>query len=298
MAEESITIGKDAIYSIVIVLLAGLLVVSIFTQGFGIVKAECPDGVNATECPETPQADTNSGENNTETSEPELPQLTVEFGSYPPLGDESAPVAMVEFTEFQCPYCARHYSQTEAQLKINYIDSGKLKLYFRDYPLPPQYHPQAGIAAIAGRCANDQGKFWEMHDKLFDTRELWSGNSEADSLFKEYAIELGLDNETFSSCYDNQSHAEEIVADLEAGQSYGVGGTPASFLIIPKSKVDAQSFESACDSLNEEYKYQDSYTGEWVYPFVLHEDANDYTILVSGAYPYTVFDAFLSEVNY
>ena len=292
--ESSITIGKDALYGIAILVLAGLVVLSVFTQGFGIVKADCPVPTNVTECPDTTQPANDSENDTTDTSEPQLVQLTVESGDYPALGDENAPVTMVEFSEFQCPYCERHYSQTELQLKTAYIDNGKLKFYFRDYPLPPQYHPQAGFAAIAARCANEQGKFWEMHHKLFDTRDSWSGNAEADSLFKGYAAELGLDNETFNSCYDNQSYVEEISADLEEGRSYAyiLGqqglGTPSNFLIIPKSKISEQDLRDIVSSINEEY-------GEGVR---LLEDDNDYTVFIPGAYPYSLFDAVLSAVNY
>lgn len=281
--EDSITLGKDALYGTVMVLLAGLLVVSMFTQGFGIMATECPVPEDTPECPDTVQQ-ANDSEN---TTEPALPELTVEFGDYPPLGDENAPVAMVEFSEFQCPFCQKLYLQAESQLKSNYIDAGKLKLYFRDYPLPPEYHPQAGIAAIAARCANDEGKFWEMHHKLFDTRDSWSGSSDADSLFKGYAEELGLDNETFNSCYDNQLHVGEIAADLSAGQSYGVGGTPSSFLIIPKDKISEEDIKAVVLSLNEEYG-----------GLGLAENDNEYTVFIPGAYPYEAFDAVLSAVDY
>ncbi len=284
--EGSFTIGKDTMYGSIIVVLAGLLVLSVFTQGFGVVKADCPT-INSTDCPEVSQENDTSVGTDTGTDEVELPELKVEFGSYPPLGDENAPVAMVEFSEFQCPYCARLYSETETKLKTNYMDNGKLKLYFRDFPLPPEYHPQAGATAIAARCADEQGKFWEMHHKLFDTRDSWSGNSEADLLFKQYAIELGMDNETFSSCYDNQSHTDEIVADLNAGYAAGVGGTPSSFLIIPKSRISGEDVTAVVASLNDEYGN-----------LGLFEDENDYLVFIPGAYPYDVFDAVLSAVNY
>jgi protein-disulfide isomerase len=280
--EDSITLGKDALYGILIVILAGLLVVSVFTQGFGIMKTQCPSTVP------TVINTTNTTQQANVTKNTSLSTLTVDFGSYPARGNTSAPVAMVEFSEFQCPYCERLYTQTESLLKTNYIDKGKLKLYYRDYPLPPQYHPQAGLAAIAGRCANDQSKFWEMHDKLFDTRSNWSGNNNASDMFKGYAIGLGLNNSTFSNCLDNQSHISEISADLSAGQNYGVTGTPNSFIIIPKSKISEDDARDVVKSVNDQY-------GE---ALVLYENNNEYTILIPGAFPYSVFDAILSEVDY
>lgn len=287
MGEESITIGKNAICGIIIVLLAGLLVVSIFTQGFGIVKADCPDVVNVTDCPDT----TPPVEDNT-TEQPALPQITVEFGSYPPLGDENAPVALVQFSDYQCPYCARLYSQGEAQLKTSYVAEGKLKLYFRDYPL--YFHQWAGYAAVAATCADEQGKFWEMHGKLFESQGEWSASDvNASMLFKGYAVELGMDNETFNTCYDNQTHVEKIIADMTEGQSYAyvLGkeglGTPSNFLIIPKSKVNGDDLKAVVASINDEGG-----------TLVLLENENEYTVLVPGAYSYNVFDAVLSTVDY
>lgn len=287
MGEESITIGKNMICGIIIVLLAGLLVVSVFTQGFGVVKADCPDVVNVTDCPDTtPPVDDNV------TDQPALPQITVEFGSYPPLGDENAPVTMVEFSEFQCPYCAKLYLQAETKLKTTYIDTGKMKLYFRDYPL--YFHQWAGYAAVATRCADEQGKFWEMHHKLFETQGVWSAaDVNASLLFKDYAVELGMDNETFNTCYDNQTYVEDIIADMTVGQSYAyvLGqeglGTPSNFLIIPKSKVNGDDLKAVVASINDEGG-----------TLVLLENENDYTVLVPGAYPYEVFDAVLSTVDY
>lgn len=280
--EETVTFGKDTLYGILIVMLAGLLVVSVFTQGFGVVKADSPV-VNLT-CPNT---QTNSTQTNTTATKPALPSLTVGVGSYPALGSTSAPVTLVQFSEFQCPYCARLYQQTEVKLKTNYMDTGKLKMYFRDYPLPPQYHPQAAYAAVAARCADDQDKFWEMHHKLFNTQSDWSGNANASELFKGYAIALGMDNATFSGCYDNQSHLMEISIDLQDGQELGVGGTPSNFIIIPKTKISDDDMRSAVEDVNSQYGGVE-----------LYEDGTDYTILIPGAYPYEVFDAILSAVDY
>jgi len=279
--EDTVTLGKDMLYGILVVLLAGLLVVSVFTQGFGVVKAECPT-VNLT-CPTT-----NDTLKNDTPAKTALPSITVGTGSYPALGSASAPVIMVEFSEFQCPYCARLYQQTETKLKTNYMDTGKLKMYFRDYPLPPQYHPQAALAAVAARCANDQNEFWDMHHKLFDTQQSWSGNANASDLFKGYAIELGMDNATFSGCLDNQSHLMEISTDLTDGQNLGVGGTPNSFIIVPKSKISEDDAKDVVDEINTQY-------GGGI---TLYEDSSDYTFLVPGAYPYEVFDMILSEVDY
>ena len=90
----------------------------------------------------------------------------------PVLGDANAKVTVIEFTDFQCPFCGRHFEQTFGQIKENYVDSGKVKYVLRDFPL--SFHPHAEEAAEAAECANDQGKFWEMHDELFSNQAEWS----------------------------------------------------------------------------------------------------------------------------
>ena len=96
-------------------------------------------------------------------------RVTVANGDLPVLGNQSAKVTMVEFSDYQCPFCGRHFSQAEPQLKKDYIDSGKVKFYYRDFPLS-QIHPGAQKAAEAARCAGDQNKYWEYHDLVFQNQ--------------------------------------------------------------------------------------------------------------------------------
>jgi len=294
-ALNSVTLSKDTLYGGTIVVLVALLVVSVFTQGFGVIKTECTAQDGSTTCDAAGNNNGNAAADNSAQAAsdqgnalPTLQEITLDFGSYPARGDANAVVSIVEFSEFQCPYCERLYTQTEKLLESNYIDTGKVKFYFRDYPLPPQYHPQAGPAAIAARCANDQDKFWEMHDQLFDSRDEWSGSSDTDSLFKGYATTLGISSAEFDACYDAQEHSSEISADLAAGQLYGVGGTPNSFIIIPKNKVDETTLRSLVDSINSQYGGS----------LELYQNDNEYTVLIPGAYPYQVFQAILDEVDY
>ncbi|OGE43236.1 hypothetical protein A3B45_00745 [Candidatus Daviesbacteria bacterium RIFCSPLOWO2_01_FULL_39_12] len=94
---------------------------------------------------------------------------TVAVGDLPPLGSKSAKVTMIEFSDYQCPFCGRHFTQAEPQLKKEYIDTGKVVFYYRDFPLS-QIHPGAQKAAEAARCAGDQNKYWEYHDLLFQNQ--------------------------------------------------------------------------------------------------------------------------------
>lgn len=93
----------------------------------------------------------------------------VGVGDLPPLGSLSAPVTLIEFSDYECPFCSRFYNDAEAQIKKEYIDSGKVKLYYRDFPLK-QIHLGAQKAAEAARCAGDQGKYWEYHNLLFENQ--------------------------------------------------------------------------------------------------------------------------------
>jgi protein-disulfide isomerase len=144
------------------------------------------------------------------------------------IGDPAAPITIVEFTDFQCPFCGRHFNQTYPQIVEKYVKVGTVFYVFKDFPLN-SIHPQAAKAAEAARCAGDQGAYLELHDLLFARQAQWSGR-EPDELFIGYAKELGLDGELFAGCLDSGQHAAAIEADLQDGLALGVNGTPAFFI--------------------------------------------------------------------
>lgn len=149
----------------------------------------------------------------------------------PALGEEDAPVVIIEFSDFQCPFCKRFAEQTFPQLKRDYIDTGKVRFVFRDFPIL-RIHPNAGLAALAAECADEQGSFWEMHDLLFARQAEWAGSAQEQvrSLFEAYGRELGLEEEAFAQCLATERYGEEILKDLREGVEAGVGGTPAFFI--------------------------------------------------------------------
>ena len=149
----------------------------------------------------------------------------------PVLGSVDAPVTMIEFSDFQCPFCARFYSETLPLIKANFIDTGLVKMVYRDFPLQ-SIHPNAIPAAVASECADEQGTYWEYHDILFETVSVWGPMeiSGAVEQFKVYAADLGLDTETFSECVDTGKYVTEVTDDYADGVAYGVTGTPAFFL--------------------------------------------------------------------
>jgi len=153
-------------------------------------------------------------------------------------GSDSAEVTLVEFTDYQCPFCKRHFDETAGQLMSEYIDTGKVKHVARDLPL--SFHANAHLAAEAARCAGDQDKYFEYHDQLFETQVAWS-EGEASGLFKGYAGQLGLNQADFDSCLDNGKYVEAVDADLALAAKVGASGTP-SFFINGASIVGAQPF--------------------------------------------------------
>jgi len=138
----------------------------------------------------------------------------------PAKGPASAPVTIVEFSDFQCPFCSR-LTPTLAEVEKKYGD--KIRLVFRQYPLP--FHQNAQKAAEASLCAADQGKFWELHDAMFGNQ----GELGVDQL-KAKAASLGLNADKFNKCLDSGEKNEAIQADIKAGSAAGVSGTPAMFI--------------------------------------------------------------------
>lgn len=145
------------------------------------------------------------------------------------IGDADAPVVIVEFTDFQCPFCSRHFLQTFPQIKAEYVDTGKVRYVFMDFPLS-NIHPQAQLASEAARCAGDQTAYAEMHDLLFSRQDAWNGRDDAATIFSGFAAELGLDTAAFDACLKAGTHREAVLADLEYGASLGIDGTPAFFV--------------------------------------------------------------------
>jgi protein-disulfide isomerase len=150
----------------------------------------------------------------------EAPRVTVAEADTPALGPKAAPVTIIEFSDFECPYCAQA-APILKQVREAYGD--KVRFVYRDYPL--SIHAHAGKAAEAGACAREQGKFWEMHDKLFADQ----GHLTVPDL-KNDAKVLGLDTEAFDACLDSSRYEPTWKAQAQDGEKYGVTGTPFFFV--------------------------------------------------------------------
>lgn len=171
---------------------------------------------------------------------PDLPRIQVEAKG-PARGPAAAPVTIVEFSDFQCPYCGREVPVIDRLMKEY---DGKVRLVFRHFPL--DFHPFAEKAAEAAVCAADQGKFWELHDKMFSNQQKLA----VDDL-KGYAKSVGVDAIKFDKCLDSGEKGDQVRADQKAGTEAGVNGTPA-FFINGRQLNGAQPFETFKRVIDEE----------------------------------------------
>ncbi|MGY0614485.1 thioredoxin domain-containing protein [Vibrio sp. FJH11] len=188
---------------------------------------------------------------------PNQPNFT-DDGNLPMLGSKEAKIAIIEFSDFQCPYCKRFTDDAFKQIKENFIDTGKVQYVARDFPL--NFHPQAMPAAIAATCSLKQDSYWPMRDMLFNNvKQL------GDEFYQKAATDLSLNMDAFSNCLKDPAVADKIKEDMALGQSLGVRGTPSFLigrvengeLIEPQIVVGAQrypAFESVLNELGKEKK--------------------------------------------
>ncbi len=166
------------------------------------------------------------------------------------LGDEDAEITIVEYSDFECPFCSR-FHPTLQQMVEDY--DGKVRWVYRDFPL--SFHPESENAAEAAECAGEQGKFWEYGDALVENQ-----SSLGDDLYKKLATDLGLNASQFDTCRSSDKYLEEISTDAAEGAAAGVTGTPGSFIfktdakgtdtaIVIKGAQSASAVKAAIDSL-------------------------------------------------
>ena len=186
----------------------------------------------------------------TESSELGLQRIDIPIESNDPvLGAEDAPITIIEFADFQCPYCERHFLQTYPQLVENYGES--IRFVYKDFPLTG-IHPQALPAALAAQCALEQDKFWEYHDLLF------SGRMDlGEEAYMAYADELGLDTTAFTSCYQEARYNDVVRADYNLGVENGVNATP-TFFVNGIRLIGAQPYSVFADLIESELSGQNN----------------------------------------
>jgi len=171
----------------------------------------------------------------------------------PILGDPNAPVTLIEFGDYQCHFCNVHFHNTEHRLLENFIKTGKVKMIFKDFTI---IGPDSVNAAHGTHCANDQGKFWEYHDILYNN---WTGENNgwasSDNLLR-FAQEIELDIDQWSDCMIDERYSQIISNSSKDARELGITGTPAFFVIGPDNKITrisgAQPYESFQKIFNSE----------------------------------------------
>jgi protein-disulfide isomerase len=146
------------------------------------------------------------------------------------IGEENAPVRVLVFSDFQCGACGVWAGQLEPNLKSEFVETGKVRYTYYDYPLV-SIHANAFLAARSGRCAEDQGKFWEYHDRVFANQNVWAfSQSPPVDQFTQYATEAGLDVNAFTGCLRSDRHADVVTANVLLAEQLGVNSTPTVFI--------------------------------------------------------------------
>lgn len=145
------------------------------------------------------------------------------------IGRADAPVVIYEFADFQCPACGDFARYVSPLIKERFVEPGTVRYVYYDFPLT-QIHQHAFLAARAGRCANEQERFWEFHDWVYGRQSEWSFVDDAADLFVDYAGEAGLDQDAFETCLRSDRYAQEVTQSLRFGESLGVSGTPTIFV--------------------------------------------------------------------
>jgi protein-disulfide isomerase len=165
------------------------------------------------------------------------------------LGSDSARIEVTEYSDFECPFCAAFASVQMPVIREQLIATGKVRWRYRDYPLP--VHQYSRYAALAAQCAGEQGKFWEMHDQLFNNHQWAQTGKNPQSLFRDLAKAVGVDLDKYDACMAGQRYAGRIEASAQEGAALGVGGTPTFFVNGRRfdGRATSDAFKSLADSL-------------------------------------------------
>lgn len=159
-------------------------------------------------------------------------------------GDSDAPVKVIEYGDFQCPSCAAYATQMERQIDRAYVETGKVQFIYHDFPLPQ--HPHAITVASAARAAGEQGKYWAMHDLLFERQRQWSNRSDILPLLRGYADAIGLDRAVFDKAMEGEKYTTALEAARGAAGQRGVQATPT--FDVNGTLVSAAELEGAIEA--------------------------------------------------
>ena len=241
-----ISIKKSTFRGLIISLVAVSLVAAFFAGSYTVLKSEETSKIELNDAIKKLESKIS---NNQPSGLQDVKPVKVSIDDDPIIGSADAPITIVEFSDFQCPFCSRFQIQTLPLILEEYVNTGKVKFVYRDFPIQSS-HPNAMPAAAASECAHEQNKYWEYHNALFERQQIWNNLELSDSIdtFKKIATELGLNGDQFNSCLDSGKYIEEINKDLVDGTNYGVTGTPGFFIGNEKNGfvklTGAQPFEA------------------------------------------------------
>lgn len=219
-----------------------LLLVAVFLLGSLTTRLSLQ---NQGETAKTTQTATSPNQPNQPTASA---KVDVDTGHLPVLGNKNAKVTVIEFGDFQCPFCEKWFTDVEANLIKDYVNTGKVKFAFRHFAF---LGDESTWAAEASECANEQGKFWEYHDYLYKNQGPEQSGTFAKDKLKGFAQALSLDTAKFNSCLDSGKYAKNVTDDLAAGQKAGVNGTPTTF-VNGQTVVGAQPYSAFKAILDQE----------------------------------------------
>jgi protein-disulfide isomerase len=235
--EETVTFKLSHFYSVLVVLAfaVGILVGYVAwgrdvpaVVAAPVVAAKQPSG-QVVEAPVTQEA--------------QITRYDIPTEGYPSQGPDDAKIVIVEFSDFQCPYCRRFHEQTYQSLLDAY--PGQIRFVYRNLPLPPTMHPDAMSAAVASLCANDQSAYWDYHEKLFSSDTL------GEETYIQYATDLGLNVEDFTACLSSGKHDDFIEQDMAFSSDLGVQSTP-TFFVNGLAIIGAQPLSSFTQLIDKE----------------------------------------------
>lgn len=187
---------------------------------------------------------------NSQTPPPPAKEVKIDLGTNPIQGSESARVSVIEFGDYQCPYCGQFHANILSKLREDFINTGMVGFAFRDLAF---LGPESLDAALAARCANDQGKFWPYHDKLYNSQKGENQGAFSIANLKKFAQQLGLNTSKFNACLKERKYDPDVSADINAAQDYKVNSTPTLF-INDKLIPNWQNYEAIKSQIKGELK--------------------------------------------
>jgi protein-disulfide isomerase len=218
--EDTITFKRSHFYSVLVLLAFAVgILTGVAWERYNTVQTVAANPTAA--APNNNNVAPAAGDVITAPTEPSFVRYDIPVEGYPSHGPEDAPITIVEFSDFQCPFCRRFHDETYQALLDAY--PGQIRFVYRNLPLT-SIHPAAMPAAVASLCANDQGKYWEFHDKLFSSETL------DEPTYIQYATDLELDVDTFTACLSDGSHDEFIQQDMDFAINLGIQSTPTFFV--------------------------------------------------------------------